>query len=130
MKLYTYWRSSASYRVRIALNLKGLTWTSECVHLLRDGGQHLSAEHTARNPQNLVPVLELDDGSLLTQSLAIMDYLDEIHPEPAFLPAGSPARHRSDWFRRSSERGRHPLHGHFRSRTRESGRWPRRLGGG
>ena len=109
MKLYTYWRSSASYRVRIALNLKGLTWTSECVHLLKDGGQHLSGEHTARNPQNLVPVLELDDGTLLTQSLAIMDYLDEMHPEPAFLPAGSPARARQRAIAQAAAIDIHPL---------------------
>jgi maleylacetoacetate isomerase len=76
MKLYGYFRSSAAYRVRIALNLKGIEVEHIPVHLVKDGGQHLKADYLMRNPQGLVPALELDDGTLLTQSLAIIEYLD------------------------------------------------------
>jgi maleylacetoacetate isomerase/maleylpyruvate isomerase len=86
MRLYDYFRSSAAYRVRIALNLKGLSYDSMPVHLLRDGGEQRRTDHLARNPQGLVPVLETDDGAILTQSLAIIEYLDEIRPEPPLLP--------------------------------------------
>jgi maleylacetoacetate isomerase len=86
MKLYSFFRSSASYRVRIALNLKGLTAEQIPVHLRRGGGEQLSAPFKIINPQALVPVLE-DGGRLLTQSLAIIEYLDERYPEPALLPA-------------------------------------------
>lgn len=87
MKLYTYFRSSAAYRVRIALNLKGLRYDMVPVHLTRDGGQQRKPEFRALNPQMRVPALELSGGTVLTQSLAIIDYLDEIEPEPPFLPA-------------------------------------------
>jgi maleylacetoacetate isomerase len=86
MKLYTFFRSSASYRVRIALNLKGLTAEHVPVHLRRGGGEQLGAPFKDINPQALVPVLE-DGGRLLTQSLAIIEYLDERYPDPALLPA-------------------------------------------
>jgi maleylacetoacetate isomerase len=86
MKLHGYFRSSASYRVRIALNLKGLTVEHLPVHLLNDGGQQKSTAHRARNPQALVPVLELDDGTMLTQSLAIIEYLDTVSPKPRLIP--------------------------------------------
>ena len=86
MKLYTFFRSSASYRVRIALNLKGLEYEQSPVHLRRGGGEQLSAAYRAVNPQALVPALE-DNGKILTQSLAIIEYLDEIHPDPALLPS-------------------------------------------
>lgn len=85
MKLYTFFRSSASYRVRIALNLKGLDYEQSPIHLRRGGGEQLSAAYRAVNPQALVPALE-DNGKILTQSLAIIEYLDEIHPDPALLP--------------------------------------------
>jgi len=85
MKLYTYYRSSAAYRVRIALNLKGLAYESLPVHLLRDGGEQRRPEFLRLNPQGLVPVLA-DNGSALTQSLAIIEYLDETHREPPLLP--------------------------------------------
>ena len=92
MKLYTYWRSSAAYRVRIALNLKGLTAQHIPVHLARDGGEHTKGEYRAINPQGLVPALVTGDGRLLTQSLAIIEYLEEIKPEPPLLPAGAIGR--------------------------------------
>ncbi len=86
MKLYTYFRSSASYRVRIALNLKGLPCEMVSVHLLRDGGEQLKPEYRKLNADALVPSLALDDGHVITQSLAIIEYLEEVHPEPALLP--------------------------------------------
>lgn len=87
LTLYTYFRSSAAYRVRIALHLKGLDWQSVPIHLLKDGGQQRSTAYLARNPQGLVPALALADGTTLTQSLAIMEYLDEAYPHtPALLP--------------------------------------------
>ncbi|MCX7176595.1 MAG: maleylacetoacetate isomerase [Proteobacteria bacterium] len=84
MRLYNSDPSSASYRVRIALNLKGVSAELLCLQL-RDGAQRDPA-YAAINPQCLVPTLTLDDGTALTQSLAIIDYLDETHPEPPFLP--------------------------------------------
>lgn len=86
IRLYTYFRSSAAYRVRIALNLKGMDYQAVPVHLVRNGGEHKSADYLALNPQGLVPALETD-GQVLTQSLAILEYLDETHPDPALLPA-------------------------------------------
>jgi maleylacetoacetate isomerase/maleylpyruvate isomerase len=85
--LYGYWRSSAAYRVRIALNLKGLDYESRPVHLVRDGGEQHAADYRALNPQELVPCL-LDGDRVITQSLAIMEYLDEAYadPETALLP--------------------------------------------
>ncbi len=85
MKLYTFFRSSASYRVRIALNLKGLEFEQIPIHLRRGGGEQLGAAYKAINPQALVPALE-DAGRILTQSLAIMEYLEECHPQPPILP--------------------------------------------
>ena len=84
MKLHGYFRSSASYRVRIALNLKGLR-AEHLAHHLRKGEQR-DAAFLAINPQGLVPVLEDDAGAVLTQSLAIIEWLDETHPEPPLLP--------------------------------------------
>nr|WP_295780886.1 maleylacetoacetate isomerase [Rhodoferax sp.] len=85
LQLYSYFRSSASYRVRIALNLKGLPFEYVPVHLLKDGGQQRAADYQRINPAELVPAL-VDDGQPIGQSLAIMEYLDETHPEPALLP--------------------------------------------
>jgi len=85
MKLYNYFRSSASYRVRIALNLKGLPYAYVPVHLVR--GEHRSEDFARKSPDRIVPVFEDDDGRLLTESMAIIEYLDETHPQPALLPA-------------------------------------------
>jgi maleylpyruvate isomerase len=87
VKLYSYFRSSAAYRVRIALNLKGFAYETISIHLTKDGGQQFRPDYKAINPQARVPTLLLDGGEALTQSLAIIDYLDETHPEPPFLPA-------------------------------------------
>lgn len=86
MKLYGYWRSSAAYRVRIAMNLKGLTYEDCFVHLVKDGGEQLQAAYKAINPQGLVPSLELDNGDYLSQSMAILEYLDETCEGPKLLP--------------------------------------------
>jgi len=85
MKLYSYFRSSAAYRVRIALNLKGLDHEIVPIHLVRNGGENNRPEYLAKNPLALVPTLEVNEGSLI-QSLAIMEYLEEIHPAPPLLP--------------------------------------------
>ena len=85
--LYSYWRSTAAYRVRIALNLKGVAYETAPVDLMADGGQQHAADYTALNPSHLVPTLQLNDGTALTQSLAIVEYLDITHPEPPLLPA-------------------------------------------
>ena len=88
MKLYNYYRSSAAYRVRIALNLKGITWQHVGVHLLK--AQHRAPDYLKLNPAGLVPTLVADDGAVLTQSLAIMEYLEEMMPEStALLPKGA-----------------------------------------
>ena len=92
MKLYTYYRSSAAYRVRIALNLKGLPYEMVPIHLSKDGGYQRKPEFRTINPQMRVPVLALSSGDVLTQSLAIIEYLDDIHREPPLLPADPLAR--------------------------------------
>jgi maleylacetoacetate isomerase len=91
LKLYSYFRSSAAYRVRIALNLKGLSHDTEFVHLIKDGGQHTKPAYRALNPQALLPTLD-HDGRVITQSLAIIEYLDEIHPKPPLLPGNAELR--------------------------------------
>ena len=91
MKLHTYFRSSCSYRVRIALHWKGLSFESSTVHLRR--GEQRRAEHLALNPQGLVPTLE-DDDMIVSQSLAILEYLEERHPDPPLLPADAAGRAR------------------------------------
>jgi maleylacetoacetate isomerase len=86
LKLYSYFRSSAAYRVRIALNLKGLSYEILPIHLTKEGGEQRRPEYRSINPQMRVPALAVSGGEVLTQSLAIIEYLDETHPEPPLLP--------------------------------------------
>ncbi|HEX3939020.1 MAG TPA: maleylacetoacetate isomerase [Xanthobacteraceae bacterium] len=92
MKLYSYFRSSAAYRVRIALHLKGIAYETTSIHLINEGGLNRRPEFRAVNPQMRVPVLVTDAGQVLIQSLAIIEYLEEIRPEPALLPKDALAR--------------------------------------
>jgi maleylacetoacetate isomerase len=92
MRLYTYYRSSAAYRVRIALNLKGLEYESLPRHLVR--GEHRHGDYLALNPQGLIPLL-VDGETRIAQSLAIIEYLEETHPEPPLLPRAAAARARA-----------------------------------
>ena len=91
IRLYDYWRSSAAYRVRIALNLKHVPYERHDIALLK--GVHRSPENLARNPQGFVPTLEVD-GETITQSLAIIDYLDALWPDPKLVPHDPLARAR------------------------------------
>lgn len=93
MILYGYWRSSSSYRVRIALNLKDLEYEQHPIHLVRGGGEQHQASYRAINPLGMVPVLRHQD-QILVQSLAICEYLEERFPEPALLPSDAPGRAR------------------------------------
>ncbi|GAB4173436.1 MAG: maleylacetoacetate isomerase [Wenzhouxiangellaceae bacterium] len=94
LTLYGYWRSSASYRVRIALNYKAFEWESRPVHLVRDGGEQHRPGYLELNPQGLVPTLVHGD-LVLTQSLAILEYLEEIRPDPPLLPTDPASRARA-----------------------------------
>jgi maleylpyruvate isomerase len=92
MKLYSYFRSSAAYRVRIALNFKGMTYETVPVHLVKDGGHNRRPEFRAVNPQMRIPTLVAPTGDVLIQSLAIIEYLEEIQPNPPLLPKDPIAR--------------------------------------
>ncbi|MEH2470621.1 maleylacetoacetate isomerase [Nitrobacteraceae bacterium AZCC 2161] len=92
IKMYGFWRSAASFRVRIALNLKGLPYEEEMVDI--DVGHQYTPAYKAMNPQSAVPSLTVDDGPPLTQSLAILEYLEDVHPAPALLPADPRGRAR------------------------------------
>ncbi len=92
MKLYSYFRSSAAFRVRIALNLKSIGYETVPVHLVKDGGHNRRPEYHAVNPQMRVPALVTPNGDVLIQSLAIIEYLDETHPDPPLLPKDPIAR--------------------------------------
>lgn len=91
--LYSYWRSSAAFRVRIALNLKGLRYETRAVHLLHNGGEQHAPDYVAINPLELVPAL-VDGDRVITQSMAIVEYLDETHPQPPLLPPDAAGRAR------------------------------------
>lgn len=92
MKLYSYWRSSTAYRVRIAMNLKGLRYDLTPRNLL--GAEQREVDYLKLNPLGAVPTLVLDDGTVLIQSLAILEYLEETHPKPPLLPKGAIAKAR------------------------------------
>ncbi|MFO1257627.1 MAG: maleylacetoacetate isomerase [Gammaproteobacteria bacterium] len=86
MRLYDYFRSSAAFRVRITLHLKGIAYEQVPIHLLKEGGIQHQAHYHAINAQELIPALVLDSGETLTQSIAIIEYLEAIHPSPSLLP--------------------------------------------
>lgn len=86
MKLYSYWRSTAAYRVRIALNIKQLDCDVVPVHLVKDGGEHFKEEYRRLNPQGLVPTFVTNEGDVITQSFAIIDYLDGAFPDYSLYP--------------------------------------------
>ena len=106
--LYSYWRSSAAYRVRIGLNLKGLRYEIQPVHLLRNGGEQHSESFRQANPQGLVPVLQ-HGSRQLRQSLAILEYLDETWPDRPLLPATARARQRARALAQAIACDVHPL---------------------
>lgn len=105
-RLYGFWRSLATYRVRIAMALKGISWREDSVDLLE--GRQFDAFFRGLNPQSMLPVLETGDG-ILSQSLAIMEYLDETHPEPPLLPADAGQRAQVRSFALISIADSHPL---------------------
>src|SRR5690606_6128769 len=108
MQLYSYFRSSAAYRVRIALNLKGLSYEYLGVHLLKNGGEQLSDSYRELNAAALVPTL-VDGDVALGQSMAIIEYLDETHPDPALLPADPVGRARVRAIAQTIACDTHPL---------------------
>jgi len=115
MKLYTHWRSSSAYRVRIGLALKGLPYESSFVHMTRGGGEQHRPEFLSKNPRGQIPVLEIpqDDGAPpveLIQSLAILEYLEEAHPTPALLPKAPFARARVREYAQLICSGLQPFH--------------------
>jgi len=107
MKLYNYWRSTSSHRVRIALHLKGIPYEYVAVNLL-EGKQH-EADHRARSPMSKVPVLELDDGHRITESMAIIEYLDDIQATPPLLPRDPYLRARARMLAEMVNSGIQPL---------------------
>jgi maleylacetoacetate isomerase len=109
VKLYSYFRSSAAYRVRIALNLKGIAYETVPIHLVKDGGRNKKPEYRAINPQMRVPALQLPSGEILTQSIAIIDYLNDQHPTPPLLPSDPLARARVEAFAQTIACDIHPL---------------------
>jgi maleylacetoacetate isomerase len=109
VKLFSYFRSSAAYRVRIALNLKSVPCEMISIHLVKDGGRNRSPEYRAINPQMRVPALALPSGEVLTQSLAIINYLDKRHPEPPLLPGDPLHRAKVEAFAQTIACDIHPL---------------------
>jgi maleylpyruvate isomerase len=109
MKLFGYWRSSATWRARLALHTKGIPFEYVVLSLLRDGGEQRHEAHLARNPIGQIPVLELDDGRHLAQSLAIIEYLEETVPTPPLLPADPWLRGRARMIAEMVNSGIQPL---------------------
>ena len=109
MKLFTYWRSTAAYRVRMALNLKGLVYEAESIHLVKGGGEQHSEAYRSVNPQGLVPALITDNSETITQSMAIMEYLEAAYPEVALLPEGAIAKAQCRAMAQSIVSDIHPL---------------------
>ena len=109
MKLYSYYRSTAAYRVRIALNLKRVDYEVEPVHLLRGGGEHKQGSYTDKNPFGLVPMLQIDDDTQMSQSMAIIEFLEETYAQPPLLPIGGEARVRVRSISQSIVSDIHPL---------------------
>lgn len=109
MKIYTYWRSTAAYRVRMALNLKGLAYEAESVHLVNNGGEQHGEAYRAVNPQGLVPALVTDDGETITQSMAIMEYLEAEYSKVPLLPEGAVAQAQCRAMAQSIVSDVHPL---------------------
>jgi maleylpyruvate isomerase len=108
MQLYNYSKSSASFRVRIALHLKGIDYEEIPIHLLNQGGEQFLPDYKAINPHSLVPALK-DDGKVITQSLAIIEYLDETYPNPSLLPKDSYTKAKIRAFALSIAADMHPL---------------------
>ncbi len=112
-RLYGYWRSSASWRVRAALTFKGLPFETRPVHLVKGGGENHAPDYAARNPLETVPMLEvLQDGAVtlrLAESLAILEYLEELHPNPPLLPGDPTQRAATRWLAEIINSGIHPL---------------------
>lgn len=110
LDLFTYYRSTSSYRVRTALALKGLDYNAIPVNLIRDGGEHLKPEYRAINPQGRVPALRIDGGLVITQSTAIIEYLEECYPERPLLSAHRELRARQRAVASLIACDIHPLH--------------------
>lgn len=109
MKLYSYWRSTAAYRVRIALNIKGLDYEYCPVHLVKNGGEQFSQEYKSINPQMLIPSLITENNEVITQSLAIIDYLDEKYPEKTLYPVNIAEKYQAKAIALSIACDIHPL---------------------
>ncbi len=130
MKLYSYWRSSCSWRVRIALHYKGISFDTIPVHLTKDGGRQHSAEFRAQNPLSQVPALVLEDGAVLTQSLAILEYLEEKWSTPSILPKDKVLRYRARQLAEIVNAGIQPLQNlavlqHLTSLDDDAKKWAR-----
>ncbi len=107
LTIYGFWRSNATYRIRVALNIKGISYQEIPVDL--DNGEQYAADFLLRNPSAAVPAVIVPGGAPITQSLAILEYIEELHPEPPLLPAGARARARVRAFASDVACDSHPL---------------------